>query len=400
MTDELSQTPDDRQLEPEDVQQYWRLFNGKSFYPIRIVKDALTLFGIGSQGSVRVGKGADVASAASITLGNGNVFAITGTTKISTIAAKDATTPVLLRFAAAGCQVEDRNLSGSGNVYLSEGHYVSTAGGTLTLFGDGTNWYEAGRSGGSALVLQFSRASAQTIADTTGGDTSTATYVRWDRTTGWPYGGTGYSPWGDEFPDGDTWLDAGNSYEITLKVPGVYLILFKVTYEPSAGGGNAPEGNLGRRKVWIEKYDPAAALAANPAEIPDNYWFAAGDGNEMVAAEFTDDSHAWTNNIASGGSNNVAANFTDLSTYSNSASTIRNDLYQIANKLGQLCTVLDFDRADDPPLGNERTLVGFTITRSDGTNKVRLLTWQDSGSDLDLSGESYETNLQLVRLGG
>jgi hypothetical protein len=43
-----------------------------------------------------------------------------------------------------------------------------------------------------------------------------------------------------------------------------------------------------------------------------------------------------TNNVTSGGSNDVIANFTDLSTYSNDAATIRNDIYQLARKLKQV----------------------------------------------------------------
>ena len=40
-----------------------------------------------------------------------------------------------------------------------------------------------------------------------------------------------------------------------------------------------------------------------------------------------------TNNVTSGGSSDVIADFSDLTTYSNSAATIRNDIYQLARKL-------------------------------------------------------------------
>jgi len=40
-----------------------------------------------------------------------------------------------------------------------------------------------------------------------------------------------------------------------------------------------------------------------------------------------------TNNVTSGGDNNVIANYTDLTTYSNAAATIRNDIYQLARSV-------------------------------------------------------------------
>lgn len=43
-----------------------------------------------------------------------------------------------------------------------------------------------------------------------------------------------------------------------------------------------------------------------------------------------------TNNVTSGGTNDTIANFTDLTTYSNDAATIRNNIYQLARKLKQV----------------------------------------------------------------
>lgn len=40
-----------------------------------------------------------------------------------------------------------------------------------------------------------------------------------------------------------------------------------------------------------------------------------------------------TNNVTAGGTTDVIANFTDLSTYANDAAAIRNDIYQLAKKL-------------------------------------------------------------------
>lgn len=43
-----------------------------------------------------------------------------------------------------------------------------------------------------------------------------------------------------------------------------------------------------------------------------------------------------TNNVTSGGTNDTIADFTDLTTYSNSAAAIRNNIYQLARKLKQV----------------------------------------------------------------
>lgn len=43
-----------------------------------------------------------------------------------------------------------------------------------------------------------------------------------------------------------------------------------------------------------------------------------------------------TNNVTSGGSNDVITNFTDLVIYANDAATIRNDIYQLARKVKQI----------------------------------------------------------------
>lgn len=43
-----------------------------------------------------------------------------------------------------------------------------------------------------------------------------------------------------------------------------------------------------------------------------------------------------TNNVAVGGTNNTIANYTDLTTYSNDAAAIRNNLYQLSRKLKQV----------------------------------------------------------------
>lgn len=49
---------------------------------------------------------------------------------------------------------------------------------------------------------------------------------------------------------------------------------------------------------------------------------------------------ALTNNVTAGGVADTIANFVDLAVYANDAATIRNDIYQLALKLGQVVTAL------------------------------------------------------------
>lgn len=85
-------------------------------------------------------KGADVASAGSMTLGNdGNFFDITGTTTITSITAKTAGTCVKLQFDGILTVTDGSNLKLNGD-------FITAAESTLTLVSDGTNWYEISRS--------------------------------------------------------------------------------------------------------------------------------------------------------------------------------------------------------------------------------------------------------------
>ena len=54
--------------------------------------------------------------------------------------------------------------------------------------------------------------------------------------------------------------------------------------------------------------------------------------NKAPVAQQTDGA-ALTNNVTSGGSADVIADFTNLTTYSTDAATIRNDIYQLARKV-------------------------------------------------------------------
>lgn len=86
-------------------------------------------------------KGADVASAAgNIALGDdGNVFDITGTAAITSITAKTAGTIVVLQFDSTATLTDGSNLKLAGN-------FQGAAESTITLYSDGTNWFEVSRS--------------------------------------------------------------------------------------------------------------------------------------------------------------------------------------------------------------------------------------------------------------
>jgi len=89
-----------------------------------------------------VGKGADVASAGTMTLGtDGNFFDITGTTGITSITIKDVGSIVYLQFDGVLTVTDGSNLKLAGDL-------VTAAGTTLTLISDGTNWWEIARSPG------------------------------------------------------------------------------------------------------------------------------------------------------------------------------------------------------------------------------------------------------------
>lgn len=85
-------------------------------------------------------KGADVASASTMTLGNdGNVFDITGTTTINTISAKPAGECVFLQFDSALTVTDGSNLKLKGN-------FLTATESALILCSDGANWIEHSRS--------------------------------------------------------------------------------------------------------------------------------------------------------------------------------------------------------------------------------------------------------------
>lgn len=89
-------------------------------------------------------KGSNIASGATITLGAGDVFTITGTADVTSITAttEDTGRRIVLLFtgtAAATGVTDGSNLKLAGNLGY-------TPDDTLTLVCDGTNWYETGRS--------------------------------------------------------------------------------------------------------------------------------------------------------------------------------------------------------------------------------------------------------------
>lgn len=103
--------------------------------------DPALLNGVNAYGSQQqFKKGADIASATSITLGtDGNSFSITGTTNITTITAGPAGLVVVLIFSAALTVVNGSNLKLKSDFYTAQNS-------TLSLISDGTNWIELSRT--------------------------------------------------------------------------------------------------------------------------------------------------------------------------------------------------------------------------------------------------------------
>jgi hypothetical protein len=95
-------------------------------------------------GTVEWDKGADIASAAALLLGDdGNYFDVTGTTAITSVSAKPIGTRVLLQFDA---QVTVTHHA-TALILKSGTNFVAEAGNHLELASyDGTNWREVGRS--------------------------------------------------------------------------------------------------------------------------------------------------------------------------------------------------------------------------------------------------------------
>ena len=104
------------------------------------------------RGRVNGAKGADIASAETITLGNdGNYFDITGTTAIKyiTTAGWKAGAMVTLQFDGSVTVHHDEGTipSGAAEILLaSAGDLSATADDTLTLVYDGVTWREVART--------------------------------------------------------------------------------------------------------------------------------------------------------------------------------------------------------------------------------------------------------------
>lgn len=96
-------------------------------------------------------KGADIASAADVTLGvDGNFFVFTGTTEVQRIAQATWSAGAEVRIRASGNMNVKHGVAaggGFGGIYLAGAvDYAMTANDMLALTFDGTNWYEHGRA--------------------------------------------------------------------------------------------------------------------------------------------------------------------------------------------------------------------------------------------------------------
>lgn len=101
--------------------------------------EAVTSGGLSLNTLMSFFKGSDVASTGALTLGDGNIFDITGTTGITSITAKTSGTFVILQFDAIVTVTDGSNLK-------LQGDFVSAAEKTLALYCDGTNWFEVSRA--------------------------------------------------------------------------------------------------------------------------------------------------------------------------------------------------------------------------------------------------------------
>jgi len=97
--------------------------------------------GFQATGTIQLKKGSDAASAAELSLGEGNVFHITGTTNITSIAAADSTEgrEVFLIFDGILTFTDGNNLKLAGD-------FTTSADDVIHLICDGTNWFEVSRS--------------------------------------------------------------------------------------------------------------------------------------------------------------------------------------------------------------------------------------------------------------
>lgn len=91
------------------------------------------------EGNLEVDMGVDVASATTLTLGAGTIFDITGTNNITSMTAGKKGRIVILQFDAILTFTDGNNLKLAGN-------FTTTAGDTVMLYSDGTNWIELSRS--------------------------------------------------------------------------------------------------------------------------------------------------------------------------------------------------------------------------------------------------------------
>lgn len=93
-------------------------------------------------GTIVSAKGATVASAANVTLGDGNFFDITGTTTISSISIKQAGTIVYLKFDSS-LTLQTGSIGASGALRLLGGSSLGvTQYDVLALISDGINWWQ------------------------------------------------------------------------------------------------------------------------------------------------------------------------------------------------------------------------------------------------------------------
>lgn len=237
-----------------------------------------------------------VASAASITLPDAPLVTITGTERISTIAAKKEGTLVRLLFSSPNCIVQDHNVVSGGNIHLMQGHYLSVINGILCLIYSGGQWVEDHRSNPSILDLWFRCTSAQSITY------NTLTNVQF-QTSG--YFGYFYDSMNLLCDDpADSSLNSTTPKTtmcVRLPLPGLYTVDAAVTFKGNNCGVTDDADNY--LKAHLMEYYAGGA----PDGSTTDPWSAIGDLNQVVPVRSSsfETTLVGTHSIYSDGSNYV-----------------------------------------------------------------------------------------------
>jgi len=137
---------------------------------------------------------------------------------------------------------------------------------------------------------------------------------------------------------------------LTRKAAGVLRLSNATTGAGSFVLGTSTFGSIGTSGVGVLAIANATPPVSSPADTGQIYaadWNGAGTSAIHIRNEeghifkiCSQAVNAITNNVTSGGTDDTIANFSDLSVYATDANAIRNNIYQLARKLGQVTDAL------------------------------------------------------------